>query len=207
MTSSLRLLIARHGESTGNVAGVVQGAGLESTLTQLGKEQAAKLRLRLECAEIDQVFSSDLPRAALTALLALPGRRAELRAELRERSAGVLEGQPLGAVEAAAAASRQRVRFFRPPGGESWADVRERATRFLLQELLLDTEQQSRTVLVVSHGGFIRELVAAALALGASSLQLPRGRVGNTSLTTLLLLKTDGVWRCSELLWNDTCDP
>lgn len=207
MTSSLslelRLLIARHGESSGNVAGVVQGAGLPSELTEHGRAQATRLRARLDSLELDHVFCSDQPRAVQTAQLALPGRAVELRADLRERSAGVLEGEPLGAVELAAARAGQKARQYRPAGGESWLDVRERASCFL-QELLAAT-QRSRTVLLVSHGGYIRELVAAALQLSTPTRAPPQGRVGNTSLSTLVLTKEQGGrWRCSACDWNDT---
>eukprot|EP00899_Mesostigma_viride_P021037 jgi/Mesvir1/28935/Mv17719-RA.1 len=53
---------------------------------------------------------------------------------LRERDVGpAFEGQPYGAVQAAAKAAGEPPRAFRPPGGESWEDVYARAGAFLIQ--------------------------------------------------------------------------
>ncbi len=45
---------------------------------------------------------------------------------LREKGAGILEGQPLGTPSAMAKKAGIPAREFRPEGGESWIDVNNR---------------------------------------------------------------------------------
>ena len=100
---------------------------------------------RLAHARFGVVYCSDLGRCVETLELASAaaselepgawslGPAPQYLPLLRERGAGVFEGTPLGTVDAAAAAAGVTTRAFRPDGGESWADVRARAAKFLLQ--------------------------------------------------------------------------
>ena len=73
---------------------------------------------------------------------------------LREKSAGDLEGQPLGTTDALAKKNHINPREFRPLHGESWVDVQNRARNFLIElsERFIHAEQPTK-VLIVSHGG------------------------------------------------------
>jgi broad specificity phosphatase PhoE len=79
---------------------------------------------------------------------------------LREKSAGELEGQPLGTTDALAKKNNINPREFRPPRGEAWTDVQARARNFLmdLSNHFLNDERKKK-VLVVSHGGWIMEFI------------------------------------------------
>ena len=150
----LRVLLVRHGLTHDNVAGITQGHS-QGALTPLGRAQAAALvrpcaaprhaaqtaeapsqASRLAGTRFGAVYCSDLGRCVETLQIASelePSRPVpQYLPLLRERGAGVFEGTPLGTVEAAAAAAGVSAREFRPEGGESWADVRTRAAKFLL---------------------------------------------------------------------------
>jgi len=62
----MRIILTRHGQTEENLQGILQGH-LQGKLSQLGKEQARKLALRLKDEKIDYIYSSDLARAADTA--------------------------------------------------------------------------------------------------------------------------------------------
>jgi broad specificity phosphatase PhoE len=91
--------------------------------------------------------------------------------------------------------------IFRPdgegrfPDGESWADVAERASRWLREHVL---RGGAGTVLVVSHGGVVRG--AGARLLGLSLRAIAPFAVDNASLT-VLRFESGSSW-C--LTWNDT---
>jgi broad specificity phosphatase PhoE len=63
----MRLIIIRHGETNDNANGICQGQN-DSPLSENGIAQAKSLALRFKDRKIDAVYSSDLQRAANTAL-------------------------------------------------------------------------------------------------------------------------------------------
>lgn len=65
----LRLLIVRHGETTANKAGIIQGQSLDPSykLTELGVAQAKAAGTTLDGRAFWKVVSSDLPRCKETA--------------------------------------------------------------------------------------------------------------------------------------------
>jgi hypothetical protein len=63
---TLRIYLARHGETEWNVERRLQG-GTDTALNATGGQQAAKLRDRLKGARLDAVYSSTLSRSRETA--------------------------------------------------------------------------------------------------------------------------------------------
>ena len=63
----IRLVLVRHGLSTFNAKGIVQGRTDDSLLTTEGYEQAKKAGEALSKIEFDQIYSSPLKRASETA--------------------------------------------------------------------------------------------------------------------------------------------
>jgi len=61
----MKLIIARHGETEGNVKKIL--ADIDDPLTSKGKEQAENLSRRLKNEKIDAIFSSPIIRAKETA--------------------------------------------------------------------------------------------------------------------------------------------
>ena len=164
--------VVRHGESTGNVAATAaEAAGLENIdiperdadvpLSDTGREQAAAVNtwLRTLDAPPDVAIVSTYLRTRQTAEIALDGLdvRAVRDERLRDRELGVLDlltGHGVRTRLPAEAERRNRLGkfYYRPPGGESWADVVLR-----LRSLLRDVREDhpGGRVLLVGHEAIV----------------------------------------------------
>jgi broad specificity phosphatase PhoE len=112
-------LLARHGESLLNVAGLVNAdPARDQGLSPLGEEEARDLGRQLAGIELDLVVTSRFPRTHQTAALALGGRdvpKLELPG-LDDVRVGELEGKTIADYRAW---KRDRPRSDPFPGGES----------------------------------------------------------------------------------------
>ncbi len=154
--------MVRHGESTWNVLGLVQGHADDAALSKQGRRQARLLAHRLGGRTFEAIYTSDLHRARETADILATFLRLRTRtdAALRERSLGELEGSPASRLrpEDTGIAGDQVVDIHaRPTGGESLEELYQRAGGFVdwLRQQPLGADP-----LVVSHGGTIRMLRA-----------------------------------------------
>jgi broad specificity phosphatase PhoE len=168
MLTPPRLVLVRHGQSTYNAAGRLQGQ-TDTPLSDQGRAEAEALRPFLP--RFEQVVTSDLQRASETAaLLGYPDARRDARwreidlggwaerpiADFPDEQQGAWRGGPLHA-----------------PDGESWAQFVARVGSAL--------DELEGEWLVVCHGGVIR--AALSHVTGAA----PRTLIGpvNTSVTVL----------------------
>jgi len=184
--------LARHGETSWNLAGRWQGQ-TDVGLNDRGREQARALAERLRGRGITRVRASDLSRAIETAEIvarALGTGPVSIDAGLRERGYGVFEGltrDECAARHPVAWACYMADRTFAPPGAERQDDL-VRRMREAIRRAHHDEGEDSAAVLVVSHGGAIRALLASAtgvhpppmdngdilrLAMTASGLEAP----------------------------------
>jgi broad specificity phosphatase PhoE len=154
------LLLARHGQSLFNVAGVVNGdPGLDRGLSEAGRAAARSLGLQLAGVEIDLCVTSRFPRAQETARLALGDERAFVPTLVDEGlddvRIGELEGDTLAAYHEWKRAHTRADRF---PGGES---LEEAAARYAdAFERLADRREE--TILCVCHEIPVRYAVNGA---------------------------------------------
>jgi len=145
------LLLVRHGETDWNAEGRLQGH-TDRPLNDFGRRQAKALAEELDGEEIEAIYASDLARARETAeilgeRLGLP---TVLDPDLREKNWGTWEG--LTPTE------RDRVEF----EGETTEEHRERMLRALHR--IAERHPDGR-VLVVTHGGSLRRVQAAATGM------------------------------------------
>ncbi len=89
----MRLLLIRHGQTPGNVAGLIDTAHPGPGLTDLGHRQAAHIPVELKNEPVDALFASTLVRTQLTAIPLSTDRRLDIdvRPGLHEIQAGSLE--------------------------------------------------------------------------------------------------------------------
>jgi probable phosphoglycerate mutase len=162
-----RLVLARHGETAWSRSGQHTGR-TDIPLTDLGREQARDLGTALAGRSFSKVLSSPLIRASETARLAGFGDGLVIDPDLREWDYGVYEGRRR--VDIARDEPGWTV-WSRPiPGGESLAELGERADRVIARLLPLHGD-----ILVFSHGHFLRVLAARwieAPPVTASRLEL-----------------------------------
>ena len=165
-----RLVLIRHGQGRVNLAqkwaGLVGCAGL----TDLGRRQVAALAAHWKGTGTrpDALLTSPVQRARETAdLLAaeLGGLSVTMDCALCELHFGAADGltwqehaERYGAFDLLREPSRQFA-----PGGESWADVRQRVRTFLQA---CAARYAGRSVAMVTHAGFI---VASVLEFGRDS--------------------------------------
>lgn len=195
------LYLLRHGESTANVAAAaavaagaeiiaVEARDADVPLSPLGRAQAEALgeRLRAELPDETVILSSPYLRAVQTARIALGEAAAiGLDERLRDRELGVLDTlTPLG-VERRLPLEAERRRwlgklYYRPPGGESWADVALRIRSFLR-----DLPREGAPVAVFAHDAVVSLFLFVLLGMTEAELHdfLLTRTVTNASVTAL----------------------
>jgi broad specificity phosphatase PhoE len=159
------ILLARHGQSDWNRERRWQGHA-DRPLTELGQEQARALAERLHEIRLDAIYSSDLERARATAeAVAAPrGLNVHQRPDLREVDVGSWSG--LTREEAQELNPEDFARWLE--GSAGWRDgetYEEMSDRVLHAVAEIVERHPDGRVLVVSHGGPIRAVHAAALGM------------------------------------------
>jgi len=91
-TGTLRIYLARHGETDWNAQRRIQGQ-TDTPLNTKGREQAAGLAELLKGVRLDMVYASDLSRSQDTAEIARGGVPVKSLAGLNERHHGKFEGK------------------------------------------------------------------------------------------------------------------
>jgi probable phosphoglycerate mutase len=186
-----QVVLVRHGRTDWSAAGRHTGR-TDVPLTDLGRAEAKAVADRLAALHADRVLTSPLARAADTAALAGFGDRAEVRDELVEWDYGNFEGR-----------TTEQIREQYPgwgiwhgpvPGGESADSVGARA-----DGILAEIATSGLTVLVFSHGHFLRVLAARWLELPATA-----GGYFQLDTATVSVL---GYEREQRVLssWNQSC--
>lgn len=165
-------------------------------LSALGREQIERLTERLRYDPPKRIVSSDILRARQSAEILSRGLGLPFDTEPMLREVDV--GQAKGFSYAAAAERWPEV--FDPkgeahfPGGESFAEVADRAAAYLRTAVL----GESGTVLAVAHGGVVRGVAARLLDLPLAAVA--GFLIDNASLS---IFRAEG--DLVELVtWNDT---
>jgi broad specificity phosphatase PhoE len=162
-----------------NLKGLLQGQGGFGLLPE-GRSDALAAARRLAGKAVDLVYSSDQLRARQSA--AIVRRELKIRARvrttrlLREFDFGRMTGMRTARVDRRWPEWR-RDPAFRFPGGESYRLVQARALRWLGA---LERRRPARVVAVVTHGGWLRALLAALGGLpleGCLTGHVPHGLV------------------------------
>lgn len=169
------LVLVRHGETAWNREGRFQGH-TDIELSEIGRGQARALRARLEASHphlFDDaqtaVMTSDLRRARETAEIAfgVAGRTLHIERGLREFCYGTFEGLTRREIDekypGAMAAWLHGDPQFAVDGGESRAEVHARV-HGAVRSFLAGAPQ--RHVVIVAHGGVMRQLLAACFGDG-----------------------------------------
>jgi broad specificity phosphatase PhoE len=218
--SLTELIAVRHGESEGNVAREAAVAEQAETITidlrdpdvplsPRGQAQAEAVGHWLAGAiraDATSVWSSPYVRARQTAQGALDAAGTALPIgvdeRLRDRELGILDLLTSRGVAARYPEEAERRRwlgklYYRPPGGESWADVALRLRSFLAE---LERPSTPRTVVVFCHDAVITLLRYVLEGLSEDEvLELARTEtVGNGSVTRLTRERPGAPWLLAE---------
>jgi broad specificity phosphatase PhoE len=214
---AVELLLIRHGESEGNVAATearlagaeiieVPARDADVNLSDTGQEQAKALGTALariaEEFRPDAVVSSPYARAVQTAEIAVEvaGWPLHVRTDerLRDRELGILDRLTRRGVESRFPEEAERREwlgkmYYRPPGGESWADVALRL-RSVLDEL--NNLGTGHRVMLVCHDAII--LLFRYILEGMTEREIldlaASTSVLNASLTRYVRPSGEGPW-------------
>lgn len=186
-----RLVLLRHGVTTA-AAGMYLGSRTDPPLSPVGQEQARAARAALDRIALSAVVTSPLRRAVETAALAVPPvARAAQRVDerFREQDLGDYSGLRWDQIKDLGrdAARAWRDRGATPPGGESAGLMWHRTLEAALE--LTSEVDGGADLLIVSHSGPIRALLASARGLGPGDvrrLRVPHGRLRSIRVTPLV---------------------
>jgi phosphoserine phosphatase len=182
------VFLVRHAQTMSNIAGRYMG-WIDEDLSEEGIWQAEQLSHRLEDRSITSAYSSPLRRAYRTAeIIAVPHSIPVSQLEgLGEIRIGVWEGMYAAEIEAKFPdvwrVWRRDPSSIQMPGGESLAQVRERAIASF--EDIVETNR-GHQVLVVTHDVIVRLLVAYCLDVSTNIYR--RLEAANASLTIIQLI-------------------
>lgn len=153
----MRIIAVRHGETLENAKHILMGQR-QGTLSRKGRIQAKKLALKLKNAKIDVIFSSDLRRARDTTKEIARYHKVPVfyTKALREQNYGIFQGHPLSELLAAQKVSTS-ITVFKPRGGESLSEVKDRVKKFIGRT---SRKYKKKTVLVSAHAGIIWSLIS-----------------------------------------------
>jgi broad specificity phosphatase PhoE len=156
-----RIVLVRHGETEANVRGHFADSD-EIPLTEAGRLQAQSLAVRLaRDFKPTVLISSAFLRARQTSEILAPvlSLKTEVVEGIHERDFGSLRGHPYSRVAEFMSAddlrNPEKIRTWRPEGGESLEDVRLRAIAVLED---LRVRYAGGLILVVCHGAVIRSI-------------------------------------------------
>jgi|GraSoiStandDraft_4_1057263.scaffolds.fasta_scaffold761427_1 probable phosphoglycerate mutase len=188
----MKLAFVRHGPTDWNAEGRIQGH-TDNPLSETGLRQMQGLRLPAEFAGA-RIFASPLIRAQQTAA-ALGLAVGALDARLMEQNWGRWEGltnAQMRAQDGEDCFVRAGLKHqFRPPGGESTAELMARVAAFLA-----DAAREERDAVAVAHFGVLR--AAYTLATGWSMDTIMPEEL-DVSKILILSLSPDGKPAIAEL--------
>ncbi|GGM07220.1 histidine phosphatase family protein [Deinococcus aerophilus] len=193
-----RLLLARHGQTTGNVAGILRGADSRNDpLTDEGHAQAHALARRVLALNPDapRVYASSYCRAQQTAapLAEALGVPVTVLDGLQEIDPGAWRGRPYADLRTHAQELLRPGGSVAFPGGESLEAVADRFTAALAPVLA-----GSGTPVVVSHGGaLIAVLIRLLRAPPVETWRAGTFTHANAALTELT--RTADGWSAARL--------
>ena len=158
------LILVRHGRTTANASGLLQGR-VDHVLDPVGQLQAAAIASAV--GKVDRIVSSPLRRAleTATALAEQLGLPVEVDDRWIELDYGEWDELPVGGVSPETWASWRMDDDFCPPGGESLAGLQSRVAGACAA---LARDSAGEDVAVFTHVSPIKAAIAWALGVGPS---------------------------------------
>lgn len=198
----MRIFLVRHGETDHNKNRVIMGH-LPTPLNETGKNQAKVLADELKDKGIQGIYSSDLVRAAETAeiissKLDLPVNYTD---KLREHTLGDLDGIGISEMLDEMDSLKEFDDLMTKHNGELTKDFINRVWNEFKD--IASENKEKDFVLIVSHGGCIRSIIAKIL--DASELVFDNIKQYNCCINIIDYTESEGKDKFSIDLVNDVC--
>ena len=174
-TETSKIIFVRHGETDWNAIRRIQGHS-ESQLNDTGKLQAAELRPRIEAMGIDSIYCSPSDRTTETKEILTQNLPLETHYDpaLKEILLGPWEGMMWSDIEKDHPGEvrhfREQPELFKLEGAETFQQMQDRGLKILNKIVKESTVARKSCVLVVSHGAFIKTLMAGVAGIPVSRL-------------------------------------
>jgi len=160
-----RFIFVRHAQTDANANHYLQGQS-DGVLNETGLAQAARIAEHLRPFFINKVYSSDQKRAVATATAIANehGLSVQTDPRLQEWNCGDWDAMP--AVDFIRMVKEQGLKAstLQPPNGENFHQVRSRAEAVLSD---IFSESEGKSVLICSHGDFIRSSIGVLMDIDA----------------------------------------
>ena len=158
-----RLIFVRHAQTDANAKHYLQGQS-DGVLNETGIAQAARISAVLKDFFIEKIYSSDQKRALATAQAIAGNHPAEVQPDsrLQEWNCGDWDLMEAAVFHQMVKDEGITPASFAPPNGETFQDVRRRAEAILTEIL---SQSEGKSVLVVSHGDFIRSMIGILMGI------------------------------------------
>jgi len=198
----MRIFLVRHGETDHNKNRIIMGH-LPSPLNETGKKQSKILAEELKEKGIQGIYSSDLVRAAETAEiisseLNLPVNYTD---KLREHTLGDLDGVGISELLDEMDSLIEFDDLMIKNNGELTEDFMTRVWEEFRN--IARENKEKDFVLIVSHGGCIRSIIARIL--DASEVIFDNIKQHNCCINIIDYTESDGKEKFSIELVNDVC--
>lgn len=175
ISDAVDIYFMRHGESAGNKENLVQGH-TDLPLTDLGRKQAVRAGAWLATKNISHLCSSPLSRALETAQIASSffgnsNLTIDVLDGLKEIDTGIFSARTFKEIEASQAQVYHQFRaqsWQAVPGAEKIVALETRALEHW-HYLVSHANAGHKSILSVSHGGFLQWLLRTSIGLGHES--------------------------------------
>lgn len=171
-TIEKEIYIIRHGQTALNAQGIVQGKGIDASLNDFGRKQAAAFYQAYKHVKFEVVYTSSLTRTKETAEAFIKAGIPHIAdPNLDEISWGEVEGNSgftdnSELFEELLGQWRSGNHYYSFPGGESPFDLQQRQLKFL--ETLKASKE--KLILIATHGRFIRAFMCTILGQPLSNM-------------------------------------
>lgn len=166
------IYLLRHGEITGTKGPIRYIGQTDSLLSPVGRDQAQWWSQKLSDVFFEAIYACDLKRSKETAAILAASRQIPVlvRPGLREIDLGQWEKRTIASVRRSFPDEFHRrgqdFANYRPPGGESFTDLRDRVVP-TFESIVRETQEN---VLIVGHAGVNRMILCHVLGLQVGHL-------------------------------------
>ncbi|MEA3495828.1 MAG: histidine phosphatase family protein [Bacteroidota bacterium] len=172
--SEKNIFIIRHGETSYNNKGYLQGATINSSLNKTGKKQAKAFFEKYKDIKFDKIYTSELLRSIESIdCFRREGITVESYLELNEINWGILEGKKISPrawmrLKRLATKWKKGEYSKKIPGGESPFDVATRQDTFI--KIILSRNDENN-ILISMHGRAMRIFICKLLNEELSNME------------------------------------
>ncbi|XP_040565929.1 fructose-2,6-bisphosphatase TIGAR [Lepeophtheirus salmonis] len=192
------VVFLRHGQTAHNERRILQGHH-DAPLNANGRKQSDRTGKALSNKIFHRIISSDLARAFETAEIVKKNAGSSWPAvekvtEFRERMFGAAENRPLAEFIKSVVKSGEKPEYYTPEGAETPKIFAGRIKK-CLHDVVLSKAKKEDCILVVCHGGVIREIIKYLMSLEIETfgIELRVATSPNTGISEIIFDVEDDV--------------